>query len=169
MLQSCQDGATTSLVLTTNQESQCVLFNDQIRCRQWGSNPGALDSEPDALHHRAPLASTGTECRQKNNIYKAIFFLHFSSNSSYKSSFYLEKTLDPFIRLMKVLNKSLINLLVYSAQNDHCIGILSMFKHRHANNTPGGDSLSLTAKQKKQTNKKKKQTKKKNMRFCSNG
>ena len=109
LLQSCQDGATTSLVLTTNQESQCVLFNDQIRCRQWGSNPGALDSEPDALplRHRAPLASTGTECRRKNNIYKAIFFLHFSLNSSYKSSFYLEKTLDPFIRLMKVLNKSL--------------------------------------------------------------
>ena len=64
MLQSCQDGATTSLVLTTNQESQCVLFNDQIRCRQWESNPGALDSEPDALpslRHRAPQASTGTE------------------------------------------------------------------------------------------------------------
>ena len=114
MLQSCQDGATTSLVLTTNQESQCVLFNDQIRCRQWGSNPGALDSEPDALplRHRAPLTSTGTECRRKNNIYRAIFFLHFSSNSSYKSSFYLEKTLDPFIRLMEVLNKSLINSLI---------------------------------------------------------
>ena len=50
--------------------------------------------------------------------------------------------LDPFIRLMKVLNKSLINLLIsIIAQNDHCIGILSMSKHRHANNTPGGDSL----------------------------
>ena len=94
MLQSCQDGATTSLVLTTTQESQCVLFNDQIRCRQWVSNPGALDSEPDALplRHRAPLASTGTKCRRKNNIYKAIFFLHFSSNSSYKFFLFIENT-----------------------------------------------------------------------------
>ena len=94
MLQSCKDGATTSLVLTTNQESQCLLFNDQIRCRQWGSNPGALDSEPDALplRHRAPLASTGTECRRKNNIYKAIFFFHFSSNSSYKFFLFIENT-----------------------------------------------------------------------------
>ena len=107
MLQSCQDGATTSLVLTTNQESQCVLFNDKIRCRQWGSNPG-LDSEPDALRHRAPLASTG----EKIIFTRLYFFFIFSSNSSYKSSFYLEKTLDPFIRLMKVLNKSLINLLI---------------------------------------------------------
>ena len=30
-----------------------------------------------------------------------------------------------------------------------------MFKHRHANNTPGGDSLSLKAKQKKKKQKKK--------------
>ena len=39
-----------------------------------------------------------------------------------------------------------------------------MFKHRHANNTPGGDSLSLQAKQnktKKQKNTKKKTKKKK--------
>ena len=113
MLQSCQDGATTSLVLTINQESQCVLFNDQIRCRQWGSNLGALDSEPDALplRHRAPLASTGTKCRRKNNIYKAIFFLISLRILLISLLFYLEKTLDPFIRLMKVLNKSLINSL----------------------------------------------------------
>ena len=48
-----------------------------------------------------------------------------------------------------------------------------MFKHRHANNTPGGDSLSLKAKQNKKNKKtKKKKTKKKkqtNMQFRSNG
>ena len=35
-----------------------------------------------------------------------------------------------------------------------------MFKHRHANNTPGGDSLSLKAKQNKKNTKKKKKKKK---------
>ena len=36
-----------------------------------------------------------------------------------------------------------------------------MFKHRHANNTPGGDSLSLKAKQIKQKKIQKKKNKKK--------
>ena len=74
-----------------------------------------LSIQSPMLYHYATvlqLASIGTECRRKNNIYKAIFFLHFSSNSTYKSSFYLEKTLDPLIRLMKVLNESLINSLI---------------------------------------------------------
>ena len=40
-----------------------------------------------------------------------------------------------------------------------------MFKHRHANNTPGEDSLSLKAKQNKKKIQKK-QTKKNNKQTC---
>ena len=84
--------------MSCSMTKYCVGSGDRIQ---------ELSIQSPMLYHYA--ASTGTECRRKkNNIYKAIFFLHFSSNSSYKSSFYLEKTLDPFIRLMKVLNKSLI-------------------------------------------------------------
>ena len=43
-----------------------------------------------------------------------------------------------------------------------------MFKHRHANNTPGGDSLSLKAKQKKNKKKKKKKNYKKKTKQQTN-
>ena len=45
------------LGLTSTVESKCVLLKDTTRCRLWGSNPGPLDSESNALpqRHRAPL------------------------------------------------------------------------------------------------------------------
>ena len=41
----------------TNTVGSCVLLKDTKRSRLWGSNPGPLDSESDALplRHRAPL------------------------------------------------------------------------------------------------------------------
>ena len=37
------------LGLTSTIRSKCVLLKDTIHCCLWGSNPGPLDSESDAL------------------------------------------------------------------------------------------------------------------------
>ena len=44
------------LGLTSTAGSKCALLKDTTRCRIWGSNPGPLDSEFDALPicHHAP-------------------------------------------------------------------------------------------------------------------
>ena len=44
------------LGLTSTVGSLCFLLKDPTRCRLWGSNPGPLDSESDALslRHRVP-------------------------------------------------------------------------------------------------------------------
>ena len=49
IFQSYRDGATVSLVLTSTLGSECVLLKDTTQCCQWGSNPGYLESESDAL------------------------------------------------------------------------------------------------------------------------